>query len=67
MPDVATERDMLQRSELSRHDTEERRSKISSARKLIYEGQYSIGTPQVEALLKPESMVPTVVRVFGLL
>ena len=28
---------------------------------MIYGGQYVIDTPQVEALLKPESLVPTVV------
>ena len=59
--DVATKNDMLQRTILARYDTAERREKIFSARQLIYEEQYVIDTPQVEALLKPESLVPTVV------
>ena len=53
---------MLQRTVLARRDTAERREKILSARQLIYEEQYVIDTAQVEALLKPESLVPTVVR-----
>ena len=61
--EVATENDILQCAILARCDTEERREKISSARQLIYEGQYVIDTPRVETLLKPESLVPTVVRV----
>lgn len=66
MQDVATENDLMQRRDFSRHDTAERLSKISSARKLIYEEQYVVDTPQVEALLKPESLVPTLVRVLEL-
>ena len=61
--DVATDSDILQRSILARCDTMERREKISAARRLIYEAQYVVDTPQVENLLKPESLVPTVVRV----
>jgi len=61
--DVATDNDILQRSILARCDTAERREKISAARRLIYEAQYVVDTPQVEALLKPESLVPTVVCV----
>lgn len=61
--EFATENDISQRTLLSRHDTVERRSKITSARRIIYEGQYNVDTPQVEALLKPESLVPTIVRV----
>ena len=59
--DVATENDILQRSILMRHDMVERREKILCARRLIYEEQYVIDTPQVKALLKPESLVPTIV------
>ena len=60
--DVATEDDMLQRDILVQHDTVERRKKISCARQLIYEGNYIVDTPQVEALLKAESLVPTIVH-----
>ena len=55
--------DMLQRRILARCDTMERREKITAAHKLIYEAQYVVDTPQVEELLKPESLVPTVVHV----
>ena len=58
---VATENDMLHCDVLARRDTAGRREKISSARRLIYEEQYVVDTPQVEVLLKPESLVPTVV------
>lgn len=50
---------MLQRDVLSRHDTAERRAKVASARQVIYEQQFAVDTAQVEALLKPESLVPT--------
>ena len=63
LQNVATENDMLQRVILARRDTVERREKISAACWLIYEGQYVVDTPQVEELLKPESLVPTVVCV----
>ena len=56
---------MLQRAILARCDTKERREAISSARKLLYEGQYVIDTPRVEAILKPESLVPTMVCVLS--
>lgn len=59
--DVATESDMLQRAALSRHDTVERRTKVSSARDLIYGQHYVVDTLQVEELLKSESLVPTIV------
>ena len=52
---------MSQRGILARHDTSERREKIYSARRLIYEQHYVVDTPQVEAILKPESLVPTIV------
>jgi len=61
LQNVATENDMLQRVILARRDTVERREKISAARRLIYEEQYVVDTPQVESLLKPESLVPTIV------
>lgn len=61
MQNVATADDMLQRRVLSRHDNPQRRAKIMSARRLIYEDQLAVDTPRVEALLKPESLVPTIV------
>ena len=67
LQNVATENDMLQRTILARRDTVERREKISAARRLIYEDQYVVDTLQVESLLKPESLVPTIVHIFALL
>lgn len=53
---------MEQRQTLARRDTAERREKITSARKLIYEKGYVVDTAQVEAKLKDESLIPTVVN-----
>ena len=52
---------MLQRTILAWCNTAERCEKIFTVHQLIYEEQYVIDTPQVEALLKLESLVPTVV------
>ena len=49
----------LQHHVLSRRDTQERRNKIVAARRIIYEQNYVVDTPQVESLLKEESLVPT--------
>ena len=67
LQNVVTENDMLQRTILAQRDTVERREKISAAGRLIYEDQYVVDTLQVESLLKPESLVPTIVRIFALL
>jgi hypothetical protein len=53
---------MLQHQVLARKDTEDRRGKVAAARRLIYEQHYVVDTPQVEGLLKDESLVPTKVR-----
>jgi len=50
---------MLQRQLLTCRDTQERRRNIVDARRLIYEKHYVVDMPQVEALLKEESLVPT--------
>ena len=63
LQNVATENDMLQHANLARRDTVERCEKVSAARRLIYEERYIVDTPQVESLLKPESLVPTIVCV----
>lgn len=65
LQNVATENDILQCGLLPSCDTVERREKISAACRLIYEEQYIVDTPQVETLLKPESLVPTIVCVSG--
>ena len=59
---LASERDLLQRHALAHHDTEERRKKVADAHQLIYDQQYVVDTPQVEVLLKEESLVPTKVH-----
>lgn len=62
--DMGMKSDMLQRNVLSRHDTLDRRMKVSTARQFIYGQQYAVDTLQVEEFLKSESLVPTVVRIF---
>ena len=59
MHHFGSEKDALQRNVLAHRDTQERRNKIVAARRLIYERNYVVDTPQVEALLKEESLVPT--------
>ena len=63
MQDVATDNDILQCNILAQQDTMERREEVSAAHQLIYEAQYVVNTPQVEELLKSESLVPTIVCV----
>ncbi|KIJ65337.1 hypothetical protein HYDPIDRAFT_28047, partial [Hydnomerulius pinastri MD-312] len=57
--DVATERNMLGRQLLLRFDSKARREKVLKARKLMYEENYAVNTPQIEVLLKDESLVAT--------
>lgn len=52
-------RDMLQRVQLARIDDAARRSKVASARRLIYEKNYAVSGTVVDNLLKEESLVPT--------
>lgn len=54
--------DMKQRQTLARIDDESTRSLIERARKIIYENNYAVDTDAVEAILKGESLVPTLVR-----
>jgi hypothetical protein len=53
--------DRQQRETLERND-DRRRVMVSTARSLIYEQDYGVGSTAVEALLKPQSWVPTSVR-----
>ena len=59
MHHFGSEKDALQRNVLARRDTQERQNKIVAAHRLIYERNYVVDTPQVEALLKEESLVLT--------
>jgi hypothetical protein len=54
-------RDRQQRETQERND-DKRRVVVSTARSLIYEKDYGVGSAAVEALLKPQSWVPTSVR-----
>lgn len=53
--------DRQQRQTLSRSD-EKRRMLVNDARSLIYEHNYAVGSAAVEHILKPQSWVPTSVR-----
>jgi hypothetical protein len=53
--------DTIQRRTLARKDDNQRRSKVSSARALIYESNLQVDCAAVERLLKDTSLVPTTV------
>jgi hypothetical protein len=53
--------DMKQRNTLARVDNDARRSKVDTARNIIYNKNYAVDTDAVEELLQPQSLVPTVV------
>lgn len=50
--------DITQRQTLARIDNEDRRWRIATARKIIYDKNYAIDTDNVETLLQPHSLVP---------
>jgi hypothetical protein len=56
--------DMTQRVTMARMDDNQRRSKVSAARKLIYEKNLQVDSAAVEKLLRETSLVPTAVRAF---
>ena len=60
-------KDRRQRVQSPRVDNLQRRNKISSARRIIYEENYRVNSAAVERILKEESLVPTSVGVFSLL
>ena len=62
---VMTNSDMVQHQMLAHRDTVECCNKISSAHALIYKKWYVVNTVQVEAKLKDESLVPTVVSIIS--
>jgi hypothetical protein len=53
--------DRGQRSRLARADDLSRKAKISGARDLIYRQNSAVNSAPVEQLLRPQSLVPTVV------
>ena len=61
VPEMDTPNDMRQRQLLARTDDANRQNKVLSAWKLIYERNYAVNTPQIEMLLRDQSLVPTTV------
>lgn len=61
---LGTTKDMQDRESLARRDESERLEAVRDARDLIYRQNLAVTTPQVEALLKPASLVPTLVSSF---
>jgi hypothetical protein len=59
--DMGTRRDMSQRQSLIRVDDADRRNKVLSARRLIYESNYATNSTRIEAHLKDESLTPIMV------
>jgi len=53
---------MKQRVTLARVDDNQRRSRVSAARRLIYEENRQVNCAAVEKLLEEMSLVPTTVR-----
>lgn len=60
--DLGTRSDMDRRKTLIREDDDNRKRKIGIAREIIYDKRYAVGNNNVEQLLKPDSLVPTLVR-----
>ena len=58
---LGTVLDRKQRNDLARVDDETRRDKIRTAREIIYQKHYAVDSEHVDAVLKAESLVPTVV------
>ncbi|KAG6903599.1 hypothetical protein DXG01_016472, partial [Tephrocybe rancida] len=57
---VGTQSDRADRIELRRYDDEDRRKKVSKARKSIFgKENFAVDSAAVERELKPESLVPT--------
>ena len=50
---------MKERKTLARVDDDDRRCKIELARDIIYKKNYAVDNANVEAILKPQSLVPT--------
>lgn len=51
--------DMKERKTLARVNDDDRRRKIERARDIIYRQNYAVDNANVEAILKPQSLVPT--------
>lgn len=58
---LGMKQDMKERKTLARVDDESTRRMIDRARVIIYEKNYAVDTDSVEAILKEQSLVPTLV------
>jgi hypothetical protein len=54
---------MTQRNTLARTDNVGRRTRVTAARRSIYENKYAVNSTVVENLLKEDSLVPTAVGI----
>lgn len=57
--------DMKQRQTEARIDDEQRKSKVESARNIIYNKNYAVDSDAVEKILRDESLVPTIVSLIS--
>ena len=64
VPNMGMRRDLSQRASLARVDDVNRRSRLDTARKAIYEKNNTVDGAVVENLLKNDSLVPAAVSVF---
>jgi hypothetical protein len=55
-------RDRQQRSTLERVDDDDRRFKVTNARRLIYEKNYAVDSKVLARFLQNKSLTPTLVR-----
>jgi hypothetical protein len=62
---VGTKRDRHNRIKLARVDDERCRFMVTQARNAIYQKNYAVDSAPVERILKPQSLVPTSVRLFN--
>jgi hypothetical protein len=59
---VGTRRDRDDRIKLARVDDHQHRYKISRTRELIYQKNFAVDSAGVQRILKPQSLVPTLVN-----
>ena len=52
---------MVQQQTLAHHDNNEWQRKVTIAREIIYVKKFAIDNSNIEMLLKPQSLVPTLV------
>ena len=63
VPDMGLHRDLLERVSLVRVDDVDRRNRLNTARKAIYEKNNTVDGVAVENLLKEDSLLPAAVSV----